>query len=113
MIKEQVMNLNTIIETYGMDPQVDMAIEECSELQKALLKYRRKAKTNPGKEELKKLKADIVDELADVSIMVEQIKCIFNCHMEVENEIEYKINRQMQRIKEDNSKTLEEIYEKY
>lgn len=30
-------NLNTIVETYGNDAQEDMAIEECSELVKAIL----------------------------------------------------------------------------
>lgn len=100
MVQEQLRNLNTIVETYGKEPQVDMAIEECAELQKALLKYRRKERAGATNEEITKLKADIVDELADVSIMVEQMKIVYGCHGEVEDKTEYKINRQMQRIKE-------------
>ena len=42
MVKEEKRAaFDTIVETYGIEPQVDMAIEECSELIKALLKYRR------------------------------------------------------------------------
>lgn len=41
MTQEQMRNLNTIVETYGNDAQEDMAIEECSELIKAILKFRR------------------------------------------------------------------------
>lgn len=41
MTQEQMRNLNTIVETYGNDAQEDMAIEECSELVKAILKFRR------------------------------------------------------------------------
>ena len=41
MTQEQMRNLNTIVETYGNDAQEDMAIEECSELVKAILKLRR------------------------------------------------------------------------
>ena len=83
-------NLLFIINTYGSRPQQDMAIEELAELQKAILKYRR----YPGKE----AEQDIIDEIADVSIMLEQLKIIYSCHKEVEERIDYKIDRQIQRI---------------
>ena len=79
-----------IIDTYGTKPQVDMALEEASELQKALLKHRRK----PSEE----TKADIIDEIADVQIMLEQLKIIYSCTKEVDERIEFKINRQIERI---------------
>lgn len=41
MTQKQLRDLNTIVETYGSDKQEDMAIEECSELIKAILKFRR------------------------------------------------------------------------
>ena len=44
-----------IINTYGTVSQIDMAIEECSELQKALLKHRRKPDGNTRK--------NIIDEI--------------------------------------------------
>lgn len=79
-----------IINTYGSRPQQDMAIEELSELQKAILKYRR----FPNKE----TERDIIDEIADVSIMLEQLKIIYSCSKKVEERIDYKIDRQIQRI---------------
>lgn len=87
---EQAKSLHTIISTYGVNPQVDMAIEECSELTKALLKFRRKPTSAT--------RHDIIDELADVQIMLNQMKIIFDCTGEVENMIDYKINRQLERI---------------
>lgn len=74
MTQEQMRNLNTIVETYGNDAQEDMAIEECSELVKAILKFRRSDEN------------------------------IFNCVAEVEDRIDFKINRQMGRIKEREAK---------
>lgn len=100
MQQEQLRNLNTILSTYGKEPQVDMTIEECSELQKALLKFRRK-NASATKEELANLREDIVDELADVEIMVEQMKIAYGCNGEVEERVDYKISRQMRRIKEE------------
>ena len=69
MTHEQLRNLNTIVTTYGEDPQVDMCVEECAELLVALMKNRRKVNSKTASdEERKEAKAAIVDELADVSI---------------------------------------------
>lgn len=80
-----------IINTYGTKNQEDIAIEELSELQKAILKHRRKRS--------KKRRKAIIDEIADVSIMLEQLKIIYSCAKEVEERIDYKIDRQIKRIK--------------
>ena len=40
--EEKWKKLKEIANAYGDNPQIDMCIEECSELTKALLKYRRK-----------------------------------------------------------------------
>lgn len=71
---------------YGNDPQVDVAIEEMSELIKELLKKRRG----------KKNRSMIADEMADVYIMLEQLKFIFGI-----NETELKVNAEfkIQRLK--------------
>lgn len=71
---------------YGNNPQVDVAIEEMSELIKELLKNRR------GKEN----RSMIADEMADVYIMLEQLKFIFGI-----NETELKVNAEfkIQRLK--------------
>lgn len=94
MTQEQMRNLNTIVETYGNDAQEDMAIEECSELVKAILKFRRSNTKDSD------LRDAIIDEIADVQIMLTQLGIIFNCVEEVNERIDFKIDRQMGRITE-------------
>lgn len=81
MTQEQMRNLNTIVETYGNDAQEDMAIEECSELIKAILKFRR------SDEKTAEMREAVIDEIADVQIMLTQLEIIFNCVAEVEDEL--------------------------
>ena len=91
MKPEQLRKLIRIIEKYGSDKQQDIAIEECSELIKAICKYKR---TLDHVE-------DIVDEIADVKVMLAQLEIIFDCSGAVEDRVEYKINRQMERIEKE------------
>lgn len=98
MTQEQMRNLNTIVETYGNDAQEDMAIEECSELVKAILKFRRSNAKDSD------LRDAVIDEIADVQIMLTQLGIIFNCVEEVNERIDFKIDRQMGRIKEREAK---------
>ena len=79
-----------IINCYGTRSQEDVAIEEMAELQKAILKHRRRAG--------EKTRADIIDEIADVEIMMQQLKIIYSCNMEVEERKAYKVGRQIGRI---------------
>ena len=89
---EMKNKLQYIIDTYGTASQVDIAIEECSELTKALLKHRR----SPGE----KAREDIIDEIADVENMLNQLKIIYNCAAAVADRLDYKVDRQIERIKE-------------
>ena len=73
MTQKQLRDLNTIVETYGSDKQEDMAIEECSELIKAILKFRRSNAKDSD------LRDAVIDEIADVQIMLTQLGIIFNC----------------------------------
>lgn len=99
--EEKRKKLKEIANAYGDNPQIDMCIEECSELTKALLKYRRKSNSNSSTgEEMSALREDIIGELADVRIMVEQMEIIFGFHNEVNQIIDYKISRQMKRLEE-------------
>lgn len=59
--------LQRAIDVFGADSQVYMAIEECSELVDALMKYRR------GRIGVN----DVVTEIADVQIMCAQLEIIF------------------------------------
>lgn len=79
-----------IIDAYGTKSQEDVAIEEMAELQKAIIKHRRYT----GDE----TRAEIIDEIADVEIMIEQLKIIYSCKKEVKSRIDYKIERQIKRI---------------
>lgn len=91
MSEAEKRKLLFIINTYGTLSQQDIAIEEMAELQKAILKHRR----NPSEE----MRQDIIDEIADVQNMLEQLKIIYSCHKDVEERVEYKIDRQIKRIK--------------
>ena len=92
----QLRNLKTIVDTYGANPQMDMTIEECSELIKALLKYRRKFNSSSSTgDELMELRDAIIDEIADTKIMLAQMEILFGCAGQVEAQIESKIKRQM------------------
>lgn len=98
MTQKQLRDLNTIVETYGSDKQGDMAIEECSELIKAILKFRRSNAKDSD------LRDAVIDEIADVQIMLTQLGIIFNCVEEVNERIDFKIDRQIGRIKEREAK---------
>ena len=88
MTKEQIEKLCCFIEEYGRDKQVIKAVEECAELQQRLCE----AFTKRTKIEL------IAEEIADVTIMLEQLKIIFDCSSDVEYWIENKIQRQIERM---------------
>ena len=78
--------LEKAIYEYGPDKQIIVAIEEMSELQKELCKYFRYGT------DLQRVK-NIAEEIADVSIMLEQLKIIFQCGHEVDAQQEKKLLR--------------------
>lgn len=88
--------------TYGWDDQCQVAIEECSELIQAICKHRRKYFHRLISNMFECPERDhIVEEIADVEIMISQLKYFLCADEEVEQEIEKKLERQIQRIKED------------
>lgn len=87
--------LKKAIATYGTKAQVDMAIEEMSELTKALCKERRSKLDSKIHAEAV---ANVIEEIADVAIMLRQMIIIFDRDGEVEKEIQYKIDRLAQRL---------------
>ncbi len=76
------------IATYGIESQVDKAIEEMSELTKALLKERRCCGS----------RAAVCEEIADVYIMLLQMMLIFEEKKKIAECIDYKIKRLEKRI---------------
>jgi NTP pyrophosphatase (non-canonical NTP hydrolase) len=63
--KEQTEVLQKALDTYGIDKQLDIAIEEMAELTKAIIKHRRYASRETYE--------NLCEETADVAIMIEQI----------------------------------------
>lgn len=95
--------LRNIISHYGAAKQTDMAIEEMSELTKALLKWRRTADIeNISDLYLSSLHSDIAEEIADVQIMLDQLTLIYNVEDAVNEWISKKIKRTLDRMKEEN-----------
>lgn len=79
---------------YGMNPQMNQATEEMAELIQALNKYRRK----PGDE----TRAHVIEEVADVEIMLEQMKELFSIDsVDITDVKVQKIRRTRERIKAD------------
>jgi len=63
------------IKEYGIQEQTLVACEECAELIKALSKYQRVCESQAyDKRKIQRCLNNITEELADVSIMLDQIK---------------------------------------
>lgn len=77
------------IDKWGEESQIEMIIEECSELILALQKYKRNKNDGFSKE---RILHDVCDEIADVSIMIKQANIIFNEEL-IEKRIEFKMQR--------------------
>lgn len=90
--------LQAAVETYGKEAQVDMAIEEMSELTKALLKHRR-AERSPEAWDYEKTRQNILEEIADVIIMLLQLVIIYGGREDIRKDIAYKVERLDKRLK--------------
>ena len=88
MIDENKEVYKRALNVYGEENQVIMIFEEMSELQKALTKHLRGTTD----------KRAIVDEIADVEIMLEQIKLLFDVEKEAEERKQFKVERLMARL---------------
>lgn len=92
--------LNKAVDTYGAAAQTDMAIEEMSELTKALLKFRR-AENNPEEYDIERKRLDIYEEVTDVMIMLAQLIMIYDggfCEEELCEIIGDKVKRLDERL---------------
>ena len=81
-----------IIKTYGGDAQHVVAMEECAELIKAISKYLRTGDIDDID--------NLIEEIADVEIMLEQLKFIHCIDGRVKMTKEDKIQRTYNRIRE-------------
>lgn len=78
------------IDQYGLEAQMNQLQEECAELIVAVNKYRRNGSV---------AEPDLLEELADVTIMVEQITLALNGQFQVDQYVSFKINRLSERIR--------------
>ena len=85
---------------YGYESQSGQLIEEMAELTQAVCKYRRAQgfgqETTVTKEDALE---NLIEEIADVEIMLEQVKHLLDCHGEVNFIKRQKINRTLQRMR--------------
>ena len=83
--------IQTIADHYGIKKQLRQLAEECSELAVEASHSARKGTT-----------VKIIEEIADVQIMIEQIIYLAKIDLcDIEDCINYKLDRQMKRIKEE------------
>lgn len=91
MLLEERTVLETAIETYGKHAQIDKSCEEMSELIGALMRYRctqvecsvlDKCKSTEDADavfaKLRAMRENILEEIADVEIMLAQLKMIYD-----------------------------------
>ncbi len=83
--------IKSIADRLGYESQSRQLVEEMAELTQAINHLWR------YDNDLKRRNA-VYEELADVEIMVEQIKHLLDCHEEVEAFKSYKVRRQLDRI---------------
>lgn len=82
--KEKITLYKSVINKWGMDAQLFMVMEECGELLSVLSKAKRNRSS----------RAEIITELADVSIMIEQMAVLYG-----ENDFAIEKERKLQRLK--------------
>lgn len=90
-----------IAKHYGWISQSWKVFEEMSELMMAICKWVREEGTNiPNADYVSKERCDIIEEIADVKIMISQIEYLMNAELEVEDVVKRKLDRQLHRIEE-------------
>ena len=96
MLKNTITDrrLRRIADHYGLTVQKNQLSEECAELIHAISKTNR----NPASEVAR---ANLVEELADVSIMLEQVVYLMSCRLDVIEVVERKLDRTIRQMQED------------
>ena len=83
------------LERYGWSHEFIMLAEECSELTQAAMKLHR---VQHNSEERGKALDHLAEEMADVRIMLEQLTMMFDNDQRVAEWVDYKLDRQRQRL---------------
>ena len=96
MTEEQRKAVRDIAAHYGLKSQEQMAIEECAELIQAITKHNR---IKIGEQGYIASITGIAEEIADVMIMCEQLTVLYGIRGVVEEQLEFKIARQQERMR--------------
>ena len=90
----------TIARFYGYEPQSRQCIEEMAELTQAINKLWRKSQkaVSPKNPEMVQARGSVIEELADVQIMIWQMMQLLDAEDEVDDAISVKLDRQIARI---------------
>lgn len=90
------------MDRYGIEKQSLVAMEELSELQKAISKLVRNSEEKTKSLEFKGLRHNLIEEMADVIICMDQLKEYYNInHAEIQSIIASKQARQAKRLEEE------------
>ena len=91
--------IRKIADHYGLIPQLNVATEELAELIQAIARFRRVDERDML--ELARRKNLVAEEIADVEVMLAQIKYLMKIDERVEAVAKYEIERQLKRMKKE------------
>ncbi|MBR0411091.1 MAG: hypothetical protein IJI25_08835 [Eubacterium sp.] len=98
-------NNRKVMESYGLTEQLTQLMEECAELAQAASKVRRGVIGGADRATLGKLQTDMKLEITDVLVLIDQIMPeIGMSREELISMADYKINRQLARMKRSSQK---------
>ena len=90
------------MDRYGIERQSLVAMEELSELQKAISKLVRNPEEKTKPLEFKGLRNNLIEEMADVIICMDQLKEFYGIdHLDIQDVIDSKQTRQRRRLEEE------------
>lgn len=101
--------LERVITANGMNKQLDVAIEELSELIQAICKIKRRDSLS---NESFAVKGNLAEEMADVEIVLAELKLMFDNEDNVKEWKDYKLDRLEKRLNEKYSfDTMSGVYD--
>ena len=101
--------LERVITANGINKQLDVAIEELSELLQAICKIKRR---EPDERLNEDYLINLAEEMADVEIILAELKLLFDNEDNVKEWINYKLDRLEKRLNEKYSfETMSGVYD--
>lgn len=90
--------LRIAIQHYGANSQIDVCIEEMAELIQALIKTKRYA----SDDHFDAFRDNVIEEIADVEIMLQQLRIIFNIdERDIYKKKNFKLDRLTERVEDE------------